>query len=105
MPVERRRERSVCRIDEKLDEEIETAWATFSFRYLLKTFLGTPTRMKEMERTEKLGATRQIEAQWRVRISRTKRIVRKRRGQWPGHSANAFDSIVIVRVYRNKFPG
>ncbi|CAK9826166.1 hypothetical protein ANTRET_LOCUS4055 [Anthophora retusa] len=26
-------------------------------------------------------------------------------GQWPARSANAFDSVVIVRVYRNKFPG
>ena len=28
----------------------------------------------------------------------------REREQWPD-GANAFDSIVIVRVYRNKFPG
>ena len=52
-------------------------------------------------------ATRQIEP--RREAIGTGRIEKgrereKEREKWPD-GANAFDSIVIVRVYRNKFPG
>ena len=54
-------------------------------------------------------ATRQIEPRREAigtgRIEKGREREKEReREQWPD-GANAFDSIVIVRVYRNKFPG